>query len=62
MGVQCAAGLETADGVLQFAEAVEDGEHDWRVVVTRGQRDRREAEPNWAEEETPDCRFAARAG
>ena len=44
------------------AEAVEDGEHHWKVVVTRGQRDRREAEPNWTQEVTSECRYAARAG
>ena len=44
------------------AEAVEDGEHHWKAVVTRGQRDPREAEPNWVREVAPDCRYAARAG
>ena len=43
------------------AEAVKDGEHHWKVVVTQGQRDSREAEPNWAGEETADCQYAARA-
>ncbi len=44
------------------AESVEDGEHHWKVVVTQGQRDPRGAEPNWAGDETSDCRYAARAG
>ena len=44
------------------AEAVEDGEYDWKVVVTRGQRDPREAEPNWVREVTSACGYAARAG
>ncbi len=44
------------------AEAAEDGQHHWKVVVMRGQRDRREAEPNWTGEEKSDCRYAARAG
>ena len=43
------------------AEAVEDGDHHWKVVVTQGQRGSREAEPNWDGEETADCRYAARA-
>lgn len=44
------------------AEAVEDGEHPWKVVVTRGQRDRRDVEPNWVRGLASDCGYAARAG
>ncbi|MCH8053531.1 MAG: hypothetical protein IH895_05675 [Planctomycetes bacterium] len=44
------------------AEAVEDGEHHWKVVVTRGQRDRRDVEPNWVREVASDCGYAARVG
>ncbi len=44
------------------AEAVEDGEHHWKVVVTRGQRDGRDAEPNWVREVASDCGYAARVG
>lgn len=44
------------------AEAVEDGQHHWKVVVTRGQRDPRDAEPNWVREVKSDCDYAARAG
>ena len=44
------------------AEAVEDGEHHWKVVVTRGRRDRRDVEPNWVREVASDCGYAARVG
>ncbi len=44
------------------AESVEDATHHWKVVVTRGQIDRRESEPNSAREVTTDCGYAARAG
>ena len=44
------------------AEAVEDGQHHWKVVVTRGQRDPREAEPSRIQEVTSDCRYTARVG
>ncbi len=44
------------------AEAVEDGEHGWKVVVTRGKRDRRDVEPNWVREVTSGYGYAARAG
>ncbi len=44
------------------AEAVEDGEHHWKVVVTQGQRDPREAEPDRTREAASDCGYAARAG
>ena len=44
------------------AEAVEDGAQHWKVVVTRGQRDRRESEPSLVGEVTTDCGYAARAG
>lgn len=43
------------------AEAVEDGEQHWKVVVTRGQRDPREAELSRVREVAPDCVYAARA-
>ncbi len=44
------------------AEAVEDGEQHWKVVVTRGQRDPREAELGRVREVAPDCVYSARAG
>ncbi len=44
------------------AEAAEDGEHHWKVVVTQGKRDRRESEPDLVREVTSDCSYAARAG
>ncbi len=44
------------------AEAVEDGECDWKVVVTRGQKDSRGAASDRVREVKPDCDYAARAG
>jgi sirohydrochlorin ferrochelatase len=44
------------------AEAVEEGEKRWKVVVTRGQRERRDPEPRWSREAESDCEYAARAG